>query len=127
MQNIKDNIEKVIKLLSGVPEPERSLSFPVILSKVLSEQEFKHQETLGKRGKEETDDHKGLQGGIRRILSEGFFKEGRMLNEISEELKRQGYYYPLTSLPSSLLSFIKKRILTRYKGKDKKWFYVERV
>lgn len=125
-------LESTKKILAEVPEPEKSLSFPVILAKLLQdvpsvvgeEKNIKIPKT-NKEGEKEI--FSGLTGGIRLLLSEGFFKIEKTQGEIFAELKRQGYHYPATSLPMILLrSFIQKRVITRYPGNDGKWRYIER-
>ncbi|PIN88136.1 hypothetical protein COV12_00120 [Candidatus Woesearchaeota archaeon CG10_big_fil_rev_8_21_14_0_10_32_24] len=72
-------------------------------------------------------DYKGLAGGIRLIITEGFLNSPRSVNEIFNELKRQGYHYPQKSVSKLLsINFMKNtRILTRVK-ENKKWKYVLR-
>ena len=120
-------------ILAETPEPERSLGFPIILAKLLQDipsinAEEERNIKIPKTSKgDEGENFSGLTGGIRLLMSEGFFKTEKKQNEIFTELKRQGYHYPTTSLPMILLrSFIQKRVLTRYPGKDGRWRYIER-
>lgn len=130
-QDIKKAVSKAKSILSDIPEPERSLSFPVVLSFLLNSSpsanhkpvEERH---LEKESKDSEESFEGLTGGMRRLYRDGFFKENRSQAEIYTELQRQGYHYPKSSLPFTLISFIQKRILNRMKGADGNWRYVER-
>jgi len=130
-----ENILKAIKLtseiLENIPEPEKSLSFPIILTKILNETHLRSPESEKKSHKEievegNVENFSGLVGGMKLLLSEGFFRTGKTQNEIFLELKRQGYHYPSTSLPITLSrGFMHKGIITRFL-EDGKWRYVEK-
>jgi len=134
----KSRVIKAIKIteeiLKDVNEPEKSLSFPVVLGSLL--REFIPPTEAEKGGDsgakmESSNDKKEesysrLSGGIRLLLSEGFLKEGKAQGEIFTELKRQGYNYPKTSLPRILGIFVQKRIITRYPGEGGQYRYFER-
>jgi hypothetical protein len=130
-QDIKKAVSKAKSILSDVPEPERSLSFPVVLSFLLNGSTSVNREPvegqpLEKESEDSGESFEGLTGGMRRLYRDGFFKESRSNAEIYAELQRQGYHYPKSSLPFTLISFIQKRILNRMKGSDGNWRYVER-
>lgn len=76
---------------------------------------------------EGTKDYKGLAGGIRLLIDEGFLNQPKFLGEISAELKRQGYHYSVKSISKALLvDFMKKwQKITRLK-ENKNWKYVLR-
>jgi hypothetical protein len=116
-------INEVKEMLNGVEEPEYSLSFPVIFSKLLEGLAVKT--AAIKIQNEGEENFSGLAGGIKLLIKEGFFKEGKSQGEIFEELKRQSYHYPKTSLPITLKGFIQKRILNRL-GESGQYRYIER-
>jgi hypothetical protein len=125
---VMNAIEETREILKNMPEPDRSLSFSIVLSKAL---EAGGQTVVAKIVASTTTEDgevsfSGLRGGMRLLVQEGFFKEGRTQGEIFEELKRQGYHYPKTSLPAALQAFLSKRTLTRVAGDDSQWRYVER-
>lgn len=69
----------------------------------------------------------GLGGGINLIIKNGFFNTPKTLNEIYQDLKREGYHHSLSSVAKMLsVNFTKnKKILNRIK-EDKVWKYVLR-
>ncbi len=77
--------------------------------------------------KEATKGYKGLAGGIRFIIKSGFLNNPRSLNEIINELKREGYHYSKSGVASTLSeTFVKsQKILNRIK-EGKIWKYVLR-
>lgn len=125
---VSEAITATTELLKDVLEPERSLSFPIVLTHILDGTA----PTMVKRPSEpkadatSTESFAGLTGGIRLLIQDGFFKEGRALGDIADELKRQGYHYPRTSFPVTLRGFLQKRILTRIAGENGQYRYVER-
>ena len=127
IQKIKDAIRLAKTAVENIDEPEKSIIFPVVLSELIRNQ----LQMAGSRKQEDNknisvdEDFRGLTGGIRRLMKEGFFREGKSQGDIFEELKRQAYHYPKTSLPMTLRGFLGKD-LTRYKGDDDQWRYVEK-
>ena len=73
------------------------------------------------------ENYVGLAGGIRLLIDEGFLNQPKFLNEISTELKRQGYHYSNKSVSKALsIDFMKKwQLITRMK-ENKNWKYVVR-
>lgn len=71
--------------------------------------------------------YKGLGGGIRFLIDNGFLNEPKTANEIMEELKREGYHHSISSISKMLsINFTKnKKILNRIK-EDDSWKYVLR-
>lgn len=70
--------------------------------------------------------YKGLVGGINFLMNNNFFNEPHAVNEIVDELKKEGYHYPSASIDKILRDFVqKKKILTRIND-DGKWKYVLR-
>ena len=129
----KDKVQAAISetktLLKDVDQPERSLSFPVVLSFLLNGPSSTARSVSGKLIPEEETGEKsfeGLSGGMRLLIQENFFKEGRSQGEVFVELKRRGYHYPKSSIPPTLINLIQKRVLNRDKGQDGAWRYVER-
>ncbi len=82
-----------------------------------------HKIALVRDGTKDLLDFKGLSGGLRLLISDGFFDELRGQKEIYEELRRRGYNYPKNSLPEALLRFLRNRELGRVIGDDSKWKY----
>jgi len=72
-------------------------------------------------------DFKGLRGGMRLLIKNGFFDEPKMVKEIEDELKREGYHYPRPSISKVLSVDLtnKQKILNRLK-KNEQWMYVIR-
>jgi len=70
---------------------------------------------------------KGLNGGIRFLIKNGFLDMPRLLNEISNELRRLGYIYSDQSISKALLvDFMRNwRLLSRIKENDN-WKYAKR-
>lgn len=63
---------------------------------------------------------------IEDLIDEGYFSDPRELGEIQVELGRRGVSVKLTSLPSYVLSLVRKKVLTRehkIKGKGRVWIY----
>ena len=65
-----------------------------------------------------------------RILSlkaEGFFGSQKSIAEIRQELKKNGWHYPVTSMSGTLQSLVQKKHLRRERGDDeerrKGWKY----
>ncbi len=78
--------------------------------------------------KEETENNfKGLNGGINFIIQNGFLKSLKSLDEIWNELKREGYVYPKTSVAKTLNVDLvnKKKIMVRIE-EQKIWKYAIR-
>ena len=129
---IKEAIAKAKALLSDLSEPEKAMSFPVVLAHILSQgrtvmpTRTTNSSDAPTAKVDDGENFTGLSGGMRLLLSEGFFKEGRSQGDISAELTRQGYHYPKSSLPAVLLGLIQKRAITRIKGSDGNWRYIER-
>jgi hypothetical protein len=124
-EKILEAINEVREILKNVPEPDKSLSFPVILKKVIDSSSLEQDPTLETTKKTiEPDDFSGLTGGIKLLFKEGFFGQERTQGDIYQELRRQGYHYPATSLTIALLR--QRKIITRILGIDKRWRYIER-
>jgi hypothetical protein len=49
-----------------------------------------------------TDDFTGATGGIRLLLSKGFFKTKRLFPEVTSELKAEGYLYSKQAFQAAL-------------------------
>ena len=71
--------------------------------------------------------YKGLSGGIRFLMNNGFLNEPKAVSQIVTELGREGYHYPSRSVDKLLrVDFTNKRkVLNRIK-KDNVWKYVLR-
>ena len=69
----------------------------------------------------------GTAGGIELLIDQGFFEKPKSMKAILDELKKEGYFYPVTSIDASVRKnfFAKKKILTRIK-EGKVWLYVTR-
>lgn len=71
--------------------------------------------------------HTGATGGIRLLLSDGFFEEPRKLSQVRNQLKTEGRYYPNPSISMGLLNLVRDRKLIRIQEQGKKtWLYVVR-
>jgi hypothetical protein len=75
----------------------------------------------------EKQEFEGLSGGIEFLISKGFLDAPKSVKEIQEELKKEGYHYPYSSI-NKLLSvnfMAKQKRLTRI-SEGKVWKYVLR-
>jgi hypothetical protein len=81
----------------------------------------------GKSKRKQKNNYKGLAGGVRFLIDNGFFDSPKNLNEIINELKREGYHYSKSGIASTLSeTFVKnQRILNRIK-ENKSWSYALR-
>lgn len=77
---------------------------------------------------EKNKNYKGLAGGIRLLISNGFFNQPKTLSEILSELKREGYTSCTKSGVSStlLLTFIGSSKPLERKKEEKTWRYLKR-
>lgn len=77
--------------------------------------------------KEKTKEFKGITGGVRYLIDNRFFEKPKSMRDIFDELKKEGYFYPVQSVDSTIRKeyFIRKKILSRIK-EGKKWKYVIR-
>lgn len=71
------------------------------------------------------ENFKGLVGGINFLIKNGFLDVPKSVEEIKNELDRESYYYPYTSIHKTMIDFVKKKILTRFREIDI-WKYVIR-
>ncbi|MHA7646651.1 hypothetical protein [Nitrosopumilus sp. S4] len=71
--------------------------------------------------------YKGLTGGLSLLLDNNFFKKPKLVTEVQDELKKEGYYYSLQSTDTLLRRDMvnRKKILTRLKSGGV-WQYVIR-
>ena len=60
------------------------------------------QGTKRKRAVPQVDDFKGATGGLRLIISKGFFDSRRKFSEIEAELNKQGYHYSKQAIQTPL-------------------------
>ena len=68
----------------------------------------------------------GITGGIRLLISRGFFKKKRTFREIKEELTQNGYYSSLQAIQTALNKLSgPKGLLVKIKERDKN-YYAER-
>lgn len=71
--------------------------------------------------------YKGLAGGIRFLIDNGFLNQPKSVSEIVSELKREGYHHSMPSVSKMLsVNFTKsKKVLNRVK-ENGVWKYVLR-
>ncbi len=71
--------------------------------------------------------YNGLAGGIRLLFDDGFFDSPKTLNEVINELKREGYKLSKSGVASTLSTTFthKQRVLSRIKDKEG-WRYEKR-
>ena len=72
-------------------------------------------------------DYKGTSGGIQFLIDHSFFDEPKSMRAILDELKKEGYFYPVESVDAAVrkVFFNKKKMFTRIK-EGKIWLYVTR-
>ena len=70
--------------------------------------------------------YKGLVGGIKFLIKNGFLNEPKTVEEIKNELESKGYFYSYVSVDKILrVDLINKKILNRIRKNDI-WKYVIR-
>lgn len=83
--------------------------------------------SLNRSSVSQPKDKSGATGGLRVLVSEGYFDTPKQLPEIIERLKQEGRHYSNATISMGLLNLVRERILTRFRDKgDKKWKYVIR-
>ncbi|KKU49517.1 MAG: hypothetical protein UX71_C0013G0011 [Parcubacteria group bacterium GW2011_GWA1_47_10] len=60
---------------------------------------------------------------IAELIDGGFFKKPKGLGVIKIALEEHGHYYPVTTLSTTMLRFVRKHEVRRIKDK-KRWLYV---
>ena len=55
---------------------------------------------------------------LRNLKRDGFFREGKTLTEINEELTQKGFNSPVTTLPAVLLSLLRRGEITRIRDEE---------
>ena len=73
-----------------------------------------------KNGKKKS---KGLTDMIIQLRESEFFKESKSLIEVKNELAKQGYHYPATTISPTLVRLVRSGLLRRIPGEDKLWRY----
>lgn len=71
--------------------------------------------------------YKGQTGGINLLIDNGFFDKPKLVTEVQDELRKEGYYHSIQSTDTVLRRDMvnRKKILTRLKV-DGIWQYVRR-
>lgn len=83
--------------------------------------------TIGKRHTTSSDVPKGAVGALNMLLTEGFLDTPKDISTIMEKLTEIGHYHKQTAIAMNLLNLTKRRVLNRFKNKEKKnWEYVIR-
>ena len=71
--------------------------------------------------------YKGLAGGIRLLIDNGFLNEPKSVKEIMVELKREGYHNSQAGVSSTLsVTFTKSQKVLNRVDENKVWKYVVR-
>lgn len=52
------------------------------------------------------------------LQRQGFFANQRSLSDVQEELRKNGWHYPVTALSGPLQTLVQRRVLRREQGKD---------
>lgn len=60
---------------------------------------------------------------ISDLIKNGFFKEPKTITDVQKILQEKGYHYPLSSLSPTLLRFLRKELLLRFRNKNGIWSY----
>ncbi len=83
-------------------------------------------ESSKKSSSVKVSDYSGVVGGIKLLYDQGFFSDGKKIQEIIEELKTNTYSYPRTSIQPALIRMSKPEgILIRSK-KNNIYIYTKR-
>ncbi len=78
-----------------------------------------------KENKETKKEKMSIGDMILEIKEEGFFDSPKSLVEIKNALSEKGGIYEVTTLSTSVIRLVRRRILGRVK-RDSKWMYVKR-
>jgi len=74
--------------------------------------------------------YSGVAGGIKMLINDRFFKEPKMLSEVIDRLRQEGFNYRRPVIAMALLRAVRNRFLVRleaYNPESKeKWAYAER-
>lgn len=114
--------EKILKLINQIEEATAKLKLEVGIP---TRKDVKKRMIKPKRGKAE--DFKGITGGVRLLISRGFFKnKKRTFGEIRKDLNKNGYYSSLQAIQTALDQLSgPKGPLVKIKERGKN-YYVER-
>lgn len=77
------------------------------------------------KGAKETKGKMSIGDMILELKEEGFFDSPKGLVELKNALSEKGGIYEVTTLSTSVIRLVRKRILGRVK-RDNKWMYVKR-
>lgn len=111
-EKIIDKLEKIDKRLERI-EKKISVNTNISSNVVKSTSSTKKKQ------------YKGTSGGIQLLIDEGFFEKPKSMRGILDELKKEGYFYPLQSVDAAVRKefFKRKKVLVRIK-EGKIWLYV---
>ena len=141
-ENIKEKIKVAKEAVKDESEPFKTQAFKIILEKLLSEEKkvtetvqpyLKTRQTKKQSvssptiAKSAGKKYVGPSGGIRFLIDNNFFSNPRPMKEVFEELKKEGYYYSLQSVDTTLrrnFVFRKKSLMRTKIGSV--WKYVNR-
>lgn len=115
-----DDIKQILKLIQA--QNEKISKLQNLLEKQLlgiTQNKLKSNEPHKK------SNPKSMSGLIIRLAEDGFLDTPKTLKEISDELKRGGYYYSTTSMTLPLQRLLQKRVIGRISISGK-WAYVKR-
>jgi len=127
-EKIRDLVRQAIEVSDFFQEPYRAKVFEIFFSFLLENNKreivAQFSSSLDNKESKTKTSFKGLSGGIEFLIQESFFNTERTLKEIHDELIKNGYHYPKTSLPSVLISLVRKKQIARILGRDKMWHYI---
>ena len=121
-----DDSKKILKMLEE--QDKRIIRIENLLENLIpktTETEYPKQKpeiTKSKSNKSTSGDYKGLSGGIQFVIDSGYLGKLRSMREIFEELKKEGYYYSLQSVDTTLrkMFVLKRKILDFLIGQDRR-------
>lgn len=56
-----------------------------------------------KASTENADEYKGAPGGIKKLVADGFFSGRRAFGEVTDEMRKQGYFYSKQAAQNALV------------------------
>jgi len=94
---------------------------------ILEKHVFGSKRKIPDTSSKKSENYKGHAGGINLLLDNGFFNKPKLVTEVQDELKKEGYYYSLQATDTRLRRDLVNRtkILTRIQV-DGVWQYVIR-
>jgi hypothetical protein len=92
----KTDDSKIIKILESIEQ--RLLK----IERIVAEDNLEKSSVKPKSVAIKSKSYEGLSGGIQLLIDNNFFSKPKSMREVFEELKREGYFYSLQSVDTTL-------------------------